>query len=59
MCCFLVPLAQAVGATVYRRCSGVSGGVLKRNVPALEKMVWGGSVVVIVDRIIKGEVTWQ
>ena len=68
MCCFLVPLAQAVATTVYRKCSGVregvsgvSGvrGVLKRNVPALEKMLWGGSVMLIVDHIINGEVTWQ
>ena len=59
MCCFLVPLAQAVATTVYRKCSGVSGGVLKRNVPALEKMLWGGSVMLIVDHIINGEVTWM
>ena len=30
-----------------------------RQLPALEKMLWGGSVMLIVDHIINGEVTWR
>ena len=32
---------------------------LKRQIPALEKMLWGGTVLLIVDHIINGELTWQ
>ena len=63
MCCFLVPMAQAVATTIYRhsqRDSIASGNcnVLKHNIPALEKMLWGGSVMLIVDHIINGELSW-
>lgn len=54
MCCFLVPLAQAVATTVYRKVHN-SG----EKVRTLEKMLWGGSIMLIVDHIINGELTWQ
>ena len=57
-------MAQAIATTVYRRhnrnsISGESASVLKRHIPALEKMLWGGTVMLIVDHIINGELTWQ
>ena len=54
MCCFLVPLAQAVATTVYRKVRN-SG----EKVRTLEKMLWGGSIMLIVDQIINGELTWK
>lgn len=64
MCCFLVPMAQAIATTAYRKLNEKSinssgANILKRNVPALEKMLWGGTVMLIVDHIISGEVTWK
>ncbi len=53
MCCFLVPLAQAVATTVYRKVRN-SG----EKVRTLEKMLWGGSIMLIVDHIINGELMW-
>ena len=63
MCCFLVPLAQAVATTLYRKShtatvSDPEAKVLIRHIPALEKMLWGGTVMLIVDHIINGELTW-
>ena len=63
MCCFLVPLAQAVATSIYRRnnrnsINSAEATLLKRNIPALEKMLWGGSVMLIVDHIINGELMW-
>ena len=54
MCCFLVPLAQAVATSIY--CNHNPG---KKNLPALEKMLWGGTVMLIVDHVISGELTWR
>ena len=64
MACFIVPLVQAAATSLYRKLNakGISSpdaSALKRNVPALEKMLWGGSVMLIVDHIINGEVTWR
>ena len=64
MSCFIVPLVQAIGTSIYRKCaeksiSDPSSSFLKQQVPALEKMLWGGSVVLIVDHIINGELTWR
>ena len=63
MACFIVPLVQAIGTTVYRKVAAKSinspeAGSLKRGIPALEKMLWGGSIVLIVDHVINGELTW-
>ena len=64
MACFIVPLVQAAATSLYRKLNakGISSpdaSALKRNVPALEKMLWGGSVMLIVDHIINGELTWK
>ena len=36
-----------------------STSVFKRHIPALEKMLWGGSVMLVVDHVINGELTWR
>ena len=64
MSCFIVPLTQAIATSAYRKThknsiESAEASVLKRNLPALEKMLWGGSVMLIVDHIINGEVTWR
>lgn len=56
MACFVAPLVQAIATTAYRKLS-------RKPVPAslktLETMLWGGSVMLIVDHVINGELTWQ
>ena len=64
MCCFLVPLVQAVATSACRKClersgRGLNGNPFRRSLPALEKMLWGGSVMLIVDHVINGELTWR
>ncbi|MBR4808846.1 MAG: hypothetical protein IK031_01030 [Bacteroidales bacterium] len=60
MACFIVPLLQAVGTSIYcKTARKPATSVLGRNLPALEKMLWGGSVMLIVDHIINGELTWK
>ncbi len=64
MSCFIVPLTQAVATTAYRKrhqkdIESPEVSILKRQLPALEKMLWGGSVMLIVDHVINGEVTWR
>lgn len=63
MCCFLVPMAQAIATSVYRKHNSQDinscSSLLKHNIPGLEKMLWGGTVMLIVDHIINGEVTWR
>ena len=64
MSCFIVPLTQAVITTAYRKrhqkdIESPDASALKRHLPALEKMLWGGSVMLVVDHIINGEVTWR
>ena len=64
MSCFIVPLTQAIATSAYRKThknsiESAEASMFKRNLPALEKMLWGGSVMLIVDHIINGEVTWR
>lgn len=64
MACFVVPLVQAVATSIWRKAAtkaiaDPASGALLRNLPALEKMLWGGSVMLIVDHIINGELTWM
>ncbi|MGM9787900.1 MAG: hypothetical protein ACI3ZF_03235 [Candidatus Cryptobacteroides sp.] len=65
MCCFLVPMAQAIATTIYRKAneshnsgSGTSA-FLKSKVKDLEKMLWGGTLMLVVDHIINGELIWR
>lgn len=64
MACFIVPLVQAVATSIYCKTaknsiSNPHSALLKRELPALEKMLWGGSVMLIADHIINGELTWK
>ena len=63
MSCFIVPLAQAMVTSAIRKSNEKKNrsdhSVFARHLPALEKMLWGGSVMLIVDHIINGELTWK
>ena len=54
MSCFLVPLVQAAVTSICRK-AGWKNGFIGRNLASLEKMLWGGSVMLIVDHAINGE----
>lgn len=60
MCCFLVPMVQAIATTACRKhyeqnVNDSSAPLLLRHLPSLEKMLWGGTLMLIVDHIINGE----
>jgi len=63
MCCFVVPMAEAVAATIIRKRmekkvdTSSKDKIFKIN--KLETMLWGGTVLLIVDHIINGELTWR
>ena len=64
MACFIVPMVQAIATSAYCRIGSKSiaspdASPLHRNLPALEKMLWGGTIMLIVDHIISGELTWR
>ena len=64
MACFVVPLVQAVATSVYRKrnskaVSSPDASPFMRHLPSLEKMLWGGMLMLIVDHIINGELTWR
>lgn len=64
MSCFIVPMAQAIVTSAYRKANEKSiasgkASMLKREIPALEKMLWGGTLMLVVDHVINGEVTWR
>ena len=54
MSCYIVPLVQAAATSICRK-AGWNKGFLGRNLASLEKMLWGGSVMLIVDHAINGE----
>lgn len=61
MCCFIVPLAQAIATTAVRRNNkkNIEEGnchPLMQNLPKFELMLWGGTAMLIVDHIINGEI---
>ena len=53
--CFLVPLTQAIATSVYRLCTTQNDTFVGRNLKTLELMLWGGSIMLVVDHIINGE----
>lgn len=53
--CFLVPLTQAIATTVYRVCSKQTDTFVGRNLKTLELMLWGGTIMLLVDHLINGE----
>ena len=62
MSCFLVPLAQAVVTSAYRKFNSKSiseSASIKHHIAALEKMLRGRSVMLIVDHILSGELSWR
>ena len=59
MACFIVPLTQAVATTIYRKTTKHQDSFVGRNLKTLELMLWGGSLMLIVDHIINGEVTYM
>lgn len=68
MACFIVPLTQAIATTAYRKqmerkaLAGqgtLNDSFLSRNLKTLEIMLWGGSLMLVVDHVINGEVTWM
>ena len=54
MSCYIVPLVQAAVTSVCRK-AGWKTGFVGRNLASLEKMLWGGSVMLVVDHAINGE----
>ena len=64
MSCFIVPLTQAVVTTAYRKrhensIENPKASALLHHLPTLEKMLWGGSLMLVVDHVINGELSWQ
>lgn len=58
MACFIAPLVEAIAVTAIRK-SGLKGNSpYLQHLPDLEKMLWGGTLMLIVDHIINGELTW-
>jgi hypothetical protein len=58
MACFIAPLVEAITVTAIRK-SGLKGNSpYLQHLPDLEKMLWGGTLMLIVDHIINGELTW-
>lgn len=56
MSCFIAPLAQAIATSASKKClTAHSNSIWVSNLPTLEKMLWGGSLVLIVDHIAHGE----
>ena len=53
--CFLVPLTQAVATTIYRVCTKQTDTFVGRNLKTLELMLWGGSIMLLVDHLVNGE----
>ena len=56
MACFVAPLVEAIAVTAYRK---LSGKPVPESLKTLETMLWGGTIMLIVDHIINGELTWR
>lgn len=57
-------MVQAIATTAVRkhlayRVSNPASPLAVRHLPALEKMLWGGTVMLIVDHVINGELSWR
>ncbi len=64
MSCFIAPLVQAIATSTYRKLNkkaieNPSANPFLHQLPTLEKMLWGGSVMLIADHVINGELTWR
>ena len=67
MACFIVPITQAIATTAYRKHlerkaltgKGETLSPFTSHLSTLETMLWGGSLMLVLDHIINGEVTWM
>ena len=64
MACFIVPLVQAVATTVYRKrhaaaIAAPDAPALRHRLPDLVKMLSGGTLLLFVDHVNNGELTWR
>ena len=55
MACFIVPLTQAVVTTIYRKVTKQTDTFVGRNLKTLELMLWGGSIMLLIDHLVNGE----
>ena len=50
MSCFIVPLMEAIAVTAVRKsvrsAEKAEASLVMRNLPALEKMLWGGTIMI-------------
>ena len=53
--CFFVPLTQAIATTIYRVCTKQTDTFVGRNLKTLELMLWGGSIMLLIDHMVNGE----
>ena len=63
MSCFIAPLVAAVATTAIRKThanavKAPGSSPFLHHLPDLEKMLWGGTLMLIVDHVINGELTW-
>ena len=58
MACFVVPLVQAVTTGALRKW-GRGQGFAARHLSSLELMLWGGTLMLIVDHVINCELRWK
>ena len=56
---FVVPLVEAIVVSACRKRAVQSARPVWRELPALEKRLWGGTLMLIVDHVINGELTWR
>ena len=55
MSCYVVPLVEAAIVSACCKRALRSSSPLLQELPALEKMLWGGTVMLIVDHAINSE----
>lgn len=53
--CFFVPLTQAIATSIYRVCTKQTDTFVGRNLKTLELMLWGGSIMLLIDHLVNGE----
>lgn len=53
--CFFVPLTQAIATTIYRVSTKQTDTFVGRNLKTLELMLWGGSIMLLIDHLVNGE----
>ena len=60
MACFIAPLVEAIAVTAIRKSGKTDAkSPFLHHLPDLEKMLWGGTLMLVVDHIINGELTWR